>query len=58
MTSERKQALIAEVVARVEETLAGRLDALGERSLTLDEIEDLVEGSGAGSERLVGRTAD
>lgn len=46
MTTERKKKLIAEALARVEETLEGRLDALGERSLTLDEIEDLVEEVG------------
>lgn len=58
MTPERKKALIAEALAKVEETLTVRLDTLGERSLTLDEIEDLVEEVGRESnawleERLI-----
>src|SRR6266542_133548 len=43
MTPERKEALLDEAAQRAREILAEQLDALGERPLTLDEIEELVE---------------
>lgn len=43
MTPERKQALLDEAAQRTREILAARLDALGDRSLSVDEIEELVE---------------
>lgn len=46
MRSERRSALIAEAGRHAEEMMRGRLDPLGDRDLTLDEIEDLVEAVG------------
>ena len=46
MTPERKEALLDEAAQRAREILAEPLDACGERPLTLDEIEELVEQSG------------
>jgi hypothetical protein len=43
MTPERKEALLDEAAQRAREILAEQLDAAGERPLTVDEIEDLVE---------------
>lgn len=59
MTPERKQALIGDALARVQEILETRLDAVGERTLTIDEIEDLVEEAGREAEHwLEGRLID
>src|SRR3954452_10687555 len=43
MTPERKEALLDEAAQRAREVLAAQLAAAGERPLTVDEIEDLVE---------------
>ena len=43
MTPERKEALLDEAAQRAREILAEQLDAVGDRPLTLDEIEELVE---------------
>ena len=43
MTPERKEAVLDEVAQRAREILAEKLDAVGERPLTVDEIEALVE---------------
>jgi hypothetical protein len=43
MTPERKEALLDEAAQRAREILAEQLDATGERPLTVDEIEELVE---------------
>ncbi len=43
MTPERKEALLDEAAQRAREILGEQLDAVGERSLTVDEIEELVE---------------
>ncbi len=43
MTPERKEALLDEAAQRAREILAEQLDALGDRPLTVDEIEELVE---------------
>ena len=46
MTPERKEALIADAASQAAKVMRERLDALGERSLDLDGIEDLVEDVG------------
>jgi hypothetical protein len=46
MTPERKHAVIAELQRRFGELMSERLDAIGDRSLTVDEIEELVEDVG------------
>jgi hypothetical protein len=46
MTPERKEALIADAGRRAEELMRERLEAVGERALAVDEIEDLVEEVG------------
>ena len=43
MTPERKEALLDEAAQRAREILAEQLDTLGDRPLTVDEIEELVE---------------
>ena len=43
MTPERKEALAEEAADRARKTVRERLDAVGERPLTIDEIEELVE---------------
>lgn len=43
MTPERKEALLDEAAQRAREILAEQLDAVGDRPLTVDEIEELVE---------------
>lgn len=43
MTPERKEAVLEEVAQRAREILAEKLEAVGERPLTVDEIEQLVE---------------
>lgn len=43
MTPERKEALLDEAALRARESLAEQLDAVGDRPLTVDEIEELVE---------------
>ncbi len=43
MTPERKEVLLDEAAARAREILAEQLDACGDRSLSIDEIEELVE---------------
>lgn len=46
MTPERKEALIADAARQAANLMRERLDALGEGSMTVDEIEDLVEEVG------------
>src|SRR5436190_23168758 len=46
MTPERKEALIADAARQAEKLMRERLEALGEGSMTVDEIEDLVEEVG------------
>jgi hypothetical protein len=56
MNAERKKALLAEAHAHLEEVLGARLEAVGERTPTIDEIEDLVEEAGREVEKwLEGR---
>ena len=43
MNPERKKALLEDVAQRAREILAEKLDACGDRPLTVDEIEELVE---------------
>ena len=46
MTPERKEALIADAGRQAEKLMRERLDAVGEASLTMDEIEEIVEEVG------------
>jgi hypothetical protein len=46
MIPERKKAVIAELQRCFGELMSERLEAIGDRSLSVDEIEDLVEGLG------------
>lgn len=46
MTPERKERLLKEAAERTKQVLGAKLDKVGERDLTLDEIEDLVEETG------------
>lgn len=46
MTLEQKEALIADAARQAEKLMRERLDAAGDGSLTVDEIEDLVEEVG------------
>ncbi len=51
MTPERKEAFLDEAAQRAREILAEQLDALGDRPLTVDEIEELVEQASRGAAR-------
>ena len=53
MTPERRKRLLDEAADRAREVLGEKLDAAGDRDLTLDEIEDLVEETGREMDRWV-----
>jgi hypothetical protein len=53
MTSERRERLLSEAAERAKQILGKKLDEAGDRELTLDEIEDLVEETGREVDRWV-----
>ena len=53
MTNERRESLLNEGAERAKQILGKNLDEAGDRDLTLDEIEDLVEITGREVDRWV-----
>lgn len=53
MTRERKERLLNEAAERTKQVLGEKLDQAGDRDLTLDEIEELVEETGREVDRWV-----